>query len=186
MMEIIEFRDREDFREWLKKHHGQKESIWIKLNKLDKHVLKPGEALEEALCFGWIDSLIKRVDDTYYLKKFSRRREKSTWSEYNKKIIDRLMKEGKMAGPGLEAINTAVENGSWDNQPRLPEITDERLDELRKLLVGKGLNGEKFDGLTPSAKKNYAYFYFMAKMEKTRGNRLVKIIDSIENGPFLF
>jgi len=186
MDQIIEFRDRDDFRGWLKKNHGQKESIWIKLNKKDKDALKPGEALEEARCFGWIDSLIKRVDDTYYLKKFSKRREKSNWSEYNKKIIDRLIKDGNMEAPGLDAIKIAVENGSWDSPPQLPPVTENEMNELRNRLVDMGLEGAKFDMLTPSTKKNYAYFYLTAKMEKTRENRLAKIVDSIENGPFLF
>ena len=186
MEQVIEFRNRQAFRKWLERNFNQQESIWIKMNKVDKDALKPFQALEEALCFGWIDSLIKRVDETYYLKKFSKRRDRSKWSDYNKKLVEKLVQDGKMAGPGLEAVQKAKENGSWDKEDPLPEISEEMMDRFRNVLVEKGLSGEKFDAMMPSLKKNYAMYFFSAKREETRQNRLLRIIDSIENGPFLF
>lgn len=186
MEQILEFKNRKEIRKWLEDNFEQKESIWIKLNKKEKEALKPGEALEEALCFGWIDSIIKRVDDTYYLKKFSKRRDKSNWSEYNKKLVGKLLKEGKMTGPGMHTVEVAKKNGSWDKKDDLPAITDQMMQELRNLLIGKGLVGGKFDDLILSMKKNYAMYYFSAKKEETRQNRLMRIIHSIENGPYLF
>lgn len=183
---ILEFRNREDLRHWLRDNHQQKESIWIRLKKKDQKALKPMEALEEALCYGWIDSIIKRQDEIYYLKKFSKRRENSTWSEFNKKLVKKLMKDGMMAAPGLKAVEVAKAKGCWDKQQDLPDITVERLAEFRSILERSGLTKGKFDALTPSRKKNYGYYYFMAKREETRQNRLKRIIDSIENGPYLF
>lgn len=186
METVLEFRERNDFRKWLEENHSQKESIWIRLNKVDKSGLKPAEALEEALCFGWIDSIIKRQDETYYLKKFSPRRAKSNWSEFNKKLVFKLEKEGRIASPGLRAIETAKKNGSWDKPDNLPDATPAMLGELRAVLTREGLEGEKFDSLNASQKKNYCFYYFTAKKEETRLNRLKRILDSIEHGPFLF
>ena len=185
-LKTLEFKDRKEFRQWLEANHGQKDSIWIRLNKVDKTGLKAAEALEEALCFGWIDSIIKRQDDTFYLKKFSPRRKKSNWSDYNKKLVEKLITEGKMAAPGLKAVKVARQNGSWDKPDELPDVTQDMLLELKALLVNEGLEGKKFDALTPSQSKNYGFYYFMAKKEETRRNRLKRIIDSIENGPYLF
>jgi uncharacterized protein YdeI (YjbR/CyaY-like superfamily) len=184
--EILEFKDRMNFRSWLEKNHEQKESIWIRLNKVDTSGLKAPEALEEALCFGWIDSIVKRQDDTYYLKKFSPRRAKSNWSDFNKRLVGKLKKQGKMAEPGLKAVEIARKNGSWDKPDELPDITDEMYEKLRAVLNQEGLETARFDALSPSQRKNYAFYYFMAKKEETRLNRLKRIIDSIENGPVLF
>ena len=183
---IIEVKNRHDFRHWLEKNHSQKESIWIRLNKVDKSGLKPAEALEEALCFGWIDSIIKRQDETYYLKKFSPRRPKSNWSEFNKKLVSKLLKEGRIAPPGLRAIETAKRNGSWNKPDNLPDVTPAMLGELYAVLIGAGLEVEKFDSLNASQKKNYCFYYFAAKKVETRLKRVKRIIDSIENGPYLF
>jgi len=184
--ETIEFKNRGDFRKWLEMNSNQEESIWIRLNKLDKSGLKAGEALEEALCFGWIDSIVKRQDDVHYLKKFSKRRSKSNWSEYNKKLVGRLIKEGKMTEPGLHAVELAKKNGMWDRKDEFAVIPEEMIHQLRHILVSNGLSPGKFDKVPPSAKKGYTAYYFMAKKEETRVNRMRRIIDSIENGPYLF
>ena len=95
MNSILQFEDRETFREWLKKNFSQKDGIWVQFSKINdaSNRLKPMEALEEALCFGWVDSKIKKIDEEKYIKYFSKRSERSKWSELNKKIVKKLIKE---------------------------------------------------------------------------------------------
>jgi uncharacterized protein YdeI (YjbR/CyaY-like superfamily) len=89
MNSILQFEDREAFREWLKKNFSQSGGIWIQFSKIDdtSDRLKPMEALEEALCFGWVDSKIRKIDEEKYTKYFSKRSERSKWSELNKSVL---------------------------------------------------------------------------------------------------
>jgi uncharacterized protein YdeI (YjbR/CyaY-like superfamily) len=107
------FPGREDWRAWLAAHHATAQEIWLVIHK--KHAGKAGltyvEALEEALCFGWIDGILKRIDDEKHTIRFSPRRKNSIWSEQNKKRIRKLIQEGRMTEAGLAKIKEAKANG---------------------------------------------------------------------------
>jgi uncharacterized protein YdeI (YjbR/CyaY-like superfamily) len=91
------FTDRQAFRKWLIDNHDQNNGFWMVFSKADTtQTLKTDEALEEALCFGWIDGQIKSIDETKYVKKFTPRRKNSRWSAYNRQITERLIKNGLM------------------------------------------------------------------------------------------
>ena len=91
MSDIMEFADREEFRKWLNEHCLSADGIWLLFGKAGgPKTIKAGEALEEALCFGWIDGQMQRIDDKTYKKYFSMRREKSKWSEKNKALTQKL------------------------------------------------------------------------------------------------
>ncbi len=101
MPEQLVFKNRNAFRIWLLKNHSRREGLWLVFGKNNAiETLTPEEALEEALCFGWIDGLVKRVDETQYVKFFSPRRAKSNWSEKNKKTAERLIRRGRMTSSG--------------------------------------------------------------------------------------
>ena len=113
MSEILTFSSREEFRSWLSGHCRSPEGVWLVFDRAGG-TLKAGEALEEALCFGWIDGQMRRIDDKTYRKYFSPRREKSRWSEKNKALAQRLEEQGRMTEFGRAKIREARQNGRWD------------------------------------------------------------------------
>jgi uncharacterized protein YdeI (YjbR/CyaY-like superfamily) len=170
----IHFVTRHDFRQWLEKNHDSDESVWLEFFKDGTEGIIYQEALEEALCFGWIDSLIKRVDDRIYIQKFSKRKPNSKWSELNKKLVQKLQSMKLMSRRGLEAVQRAKENGQWfaDNSKSLIED----IGSFRKILGFDPHSLSLYDSFSESLRKHYAGYYFDAKTERTRSSRLEKII----------
>ena len=113
----MKFASRKEFREWLYEHCLSNEGIWLLFGKAGgPKTIKAGEALEEALCFGWIDGQMEKIDDKTYKKYFSLRRENSKWSEKNKALVKRLDEQGLMTDFGRKKIDEAKKNGQWDAQ----------------------------------------------------------------------
>lgn len=102
--------NRDDWRAWLNKNHKTEKEVWLIYYK--NHTGKPtipyDVAVEEALCFGWIDSIVKRIDDERYMQKFTPRKTNSNWSELNKKRVKKMIKEGRMTEAGMAKINTGA------------------------------------------------------------------------------
>ena len=114
MNDIMEFANREEFRKWLYEHCLSNAGIWLLFGKAGgPKTIKAGEALEEALCFGWIDGQMQKIDDKTYKKYFSMRREKSKWSEKNKTLAKSLEEQGLMTDFGRKKIEEAKKNGQW-------------------------------------------------------------------------
>jgi uncharacterized protein YdeI (YjbR/CyaY-like superfamily) len=179
MEEQLLFADREEFRQWLFKNHDTNQGFWMVLGKSGKiKTIKPDEALEEALCFGWIDGLIKSIDDTKYLKKFSPRRKGSNWSERNKGLANKLIENRKMTVYGMKAIEEAKKSGNWDI-PRREAVTDSQIEILIKDLNGTEPALSNFLKMPLSIRRTYTGFYLDAKQEETRRNRLKKIIERL-------
>jgi uncharacterized protein YdeI (YjbR/CyaY-like superfamily) len=113
--ERIYIHDRTAWREWLEKNHSGKTGVWIVFfkKKTGKPSLSYEDAVEEALCFGWIDSLVKRVDEESYVQKFTPRKAASTWSASNKKRVQKMIRQGRMTPAGMLAIDEAKGRGSW-------------------------------------------------------------------------
>ena len=180
MYEQLTFAARADFREWLEANHGTCDGAWIVFGKKEELVtMSYDDALEEALCFGWIDGQIKSIDDVKYVRKFTPRRKKSIWSERNKNIVARLIKEGLMMPAGHEAVKRAKEEGMWDS-PKGEPITDEDVKILAEALAGRQPALDNFMNMSPSVRKTYTAFYLDAKKEETRARRLEKIADRLD------
>ncbi len=180
MPEQLAFRNRALFRDWLRKNHDRTEGLWLIFGK--NHALEtltPDEALEEAICFGWIDGLIKRVDEGRYLKFFSPRRAKSKWSERNKKLAMSLILRKRMVSPGLKAVQSAKQNGAWDS-PAKPLFTHEDVARFAELISISPKAAENFQKMPESAKRQFAGFYLDAKHDSTRLRRLEKVIRLLE------
>ena len=120
-METVYCRTEREWRAWLKKNHAQQQAIWLVFykNGNDKQSLDYESALMQALCFGWIDSVIKRIDRTKYVRKFTKRKIKSQWSESNRKRVGRLLNQGLLEPAGLLAVKNAKAYGTWKTQNRL-------------------------------------------------------------------
>jgi len=172
------FPGREDFRAWLSEHAKTSDGVWLVFGKAKSLVtLSANDALEEALCFGWIDGQMKRIDDVTYLKYFARRRGRSPWSEKNKKTVDMLREKRLMTDLGEKAVESAKRNGLWDVE-REP-ITDEMVEILAEKLSGLLPAYENFIKMPPSARRTLTRRHFSFKSEEARQRDFFKIVDML-------
>lgn len=179
MGDIIKFANREEFREWLSDHCLSDDGVWLLFGKTGgPKTVKAGEALEEALCFGWIDGQMQSMDDKTYKKYFSKRREKSKWSEKNKALAERLEKQGRMTDFGRQIIEEAKKNGQWD-APKPPPVTEEQISFVSALLKGYEPAFTNFKAMSQSVKKTYTRAYFDAKTDAGREKRIAWMVDRL-------
>jgi uncharacterized protein YdeI (YjbR/CyaY-like superfamily) len=171
------------FRAWLKKNHRTSDGIWIKFYKKGSGVksINYAEALDEALCYGWIDSQTKSFDKKAYLQKFSARRSKSLWSKRNREHVARLIKEGRMTEAGLAEIDAAKKDGRWDAaydssaNMVIPE------DFMKELVRNKKAQAF-FKTLNKTNLYAIGWRLQTAKKEETRLRRIMAIIEQLEKG----
>ena len=184
-MKQVYVKDRKEWREWLRKNHDREEKgIWLVFYKKEtkKPTLEYNDSVEEALCFGWIDSIIKKINEEKYVRKFTPRNPKSLWSLSNKNRIEKMIKEGKMTEHGLKKIDAAKKSGQWDKKDR-PEIDLENIPpELEKALKKNKKARDFFKGLAPSYKKQFIGWIKIAKRAETKEKRLKETIELLTKG----
>lgn len=175
----LQAKNRAVWRAWLEKNHARRKEVWLVFFK--KHVKRRsipyGEAVEEALCFGWIDSLIRRIDDDKYAVKFSPRRDRSKWSADNKRLADKLVREGRMTEAGLAKLTYKDHE---DDYGRTPERRAEQIlvpDYLMEALAGNRKARENFDNLAPSYRRTFVAWMTAARTEKTRDRRVKEAVE---------
>jgi uncharacterized protein YdeI (YjbR/CyaY-like superfamily) len=169
------------WRAWLTEHHATDRQVWLVYYK--PHAQRPSisysDSLDEALCFGWIDSLIRRIDDDSYARLFTPRSNTARWSAVNRKRIKELIAAERVMPAGL-----AVLPQDLDAQPverphpeheELPEFIQQALDQQAGLR-------EKFEALSPSVRRGYLNFILDAKREETRQKRLVFVLENVASG----
>jgi len=167
------FNNRQEWRTWLEKNHDKEAEIWLVFYKVKvkKNSIKYEEAVQEALCFGWIDSIVKRIDNEKHMQKYSPRKVNSNWSASNKARVEKLIKEGLMTESGLKAIEIAKQNGSWS---RLDSV-DIRLETPKALSAAfkKNHTAKKaYEKLAPSRKKQFLWWIESAKRDETKNKRV--------------
>lgn len=173
------FANSAQFRKWLENNGNSSTGIWMIFGKAGKmKTIKPGEALEEALCFGWIDGQIKSVDETQYLTRYTPRRKGSNWSEKNRGLAAKLIEQGRMTEHGLAAIERAKKAGTWETSKREP-IGDEQIAILSQALAGFEPALSNFQKMPPSVRRTYTGHYLSAKAEETKKRRLEQIISRL-------
>lgn len=179
MSDIMEFANREEFRKWLYEHCQSNAGVWLLFGKAGgPQTIKAGEALEEALCFGWIDGQMQSIDDKAYKKYFSMRREKSKWSEKNKALAKSLEERGLMTDFGRKKIEEAQKNGQW-YAPKSMAVTEEQITQLSALLEGYEPAYTNFQAMSLSVKKTYTRAYFDAKTDAGREKRIAWMVDRL-------
>lgn len=179
MSELMEFADRAEFRAWLHEHCQSEDGVWLLFGKAGgPKTIKAGEALEEALCFGWIDGQMQSIDDKTYRKYFSMRREKSKWSEKNKALVKSLEERGLMTDFGRRKIEEARKNGQW-YAPNPMAVTQEQIDGLSALLERYESAHANFQAMSLSVKKTYTRAYLDAKTEAGRERRIAWMVDRL-------
>jgi uncharacterized protein YdeI (YjbR/CyaY-like superfamily) len=168
------------WRKWLEKNHLSQQSVWVVFyaKKSAKKSITWSEAVDEALCFGWIDSKKIKIDTETSHQFFSKRKEQSTWSRINKVKVEQLIESGQMRAAGYESIALAKKNGSWTI-----------LDDVEELIVPNDLEGalsaspgakEYFMSLSKSSRKAILQWVTLAKRPETRHKRLVEIVERAE------
>jgi len=167
------FKSRSDWRAWLAKNYARANELWLVFYKKNsgKYAVSYEEAVEEALCFGWIDGVIKRIDDEKYALRFSPRRRGSIWSESNKRRVAQMIEQGRMTEIGLAKIEEAKRNDEWDKATRR-ENTTVIPPELRQALKANTRAQRTFDTLPPSQRRLYIYWITEAKKDETRQKRI--------------
>jgi len=177
----LDFSSLLEFREWLTKHAQEHEGIWIIGHKKSKRPsISYAEALEEALCFGWIDGIVKSIDEDIYIRYFAPRVATSFFSAKNRGIIEKLEQEGKITKLGYEAIDRAKKNGRYQDDDS-SVISKEIEDELFQTLEKHGLLA-KFKAMGNSSKRAYLGFIASAKTETTKQKRIARSVERIKEG----
>jgi uncharacterized protein YdeI (YjbR/CyaY-like superfamily) len=168
---------RQEWREWLIENHVKKQSVWLAQHKKksNKPSISWSDSVDEALCFGWIDSVRKTVDADTYIQFFSKRKPKGTWSKINKDKIIQLIDAGLMAKAGFESIEKAKQNGSWTILDEVEELTVPT--DLETELKANPVADEYFQNLSKSVKKLMLQRLVFAKRPETRQKRITEILE---------
>jgi uncharacterized protein YdeI (YjbR/CyaY-like superfamily) len=179
-IEIFYPENRREWRAWLEKNYELKQSIWLIYykKKSGKPTVSYDEAVEEALCFGWIDSKAKPIDEEKFMQFFTKRKPASAWSKINKERVQRLLQQGLMIKAGQDSIDLAKQNGSWTV-----------LDDVEELIIPDDLHAEwknkpsaqaYFLSLSRSDKRNILQWLVLAKRPETRQKRISEIVELAE------
>jgi uncharacterized protein YdeI (YjbR/CyaY-like superfamily) len=173
-------KDRKAWRSWLQKNYDKSKGIWLIYYKTGKSKprLPYSEMVEEALCFGWIDSLPRKLDDERSMLMFTPRKPKSVWSDVNKVRIDQLIQNGLMTEAGLAKINAAKLDGSWNtlNASNHAALTNELPKDVLLAFKGKKAALANYKAFAPSIRKQFMYWIESAKTPETRAKRLVQTV----------
>ena len=182
-MEQLYVATRKEWRDWLRRHHDEIAGVWLIFYKrrTDKPTLEYDEAVEEALCFGWIDSTIKRIDDEKYVRKLTPRTAGSRWSEANRKRVTKLEEQGRMTEAGIAKVREAKASGRWGKTDR-PNIPLEIPKELKSALAKSRKAKKFFDELAPSYRRQIIGWIATAKRSETRERRVSESIALLERG----
>lgn len=164
-------------------HDREQEGIWLVYHKrgTGKPSLEYEESVEEALCFGWIDSIIKRIDDRRYCRKFTPRKDDSGWSSTNKRRVEKMVKEGRMTEFGQAKIDAAKRSGRWERDPR-PVIDTDVPRDLSRALVRNRNAKEFFEQLAPTYRKHFIGWINAAKRPETRAKRIRESLTLLARG----
>ncbi len=180
---VFLFETPNEWEDWLSKNHDKFSAVWIKFAKKNSGVVSISydEALEVALCFGWIDGLLNKFDDKHYVIRFTPRKAKSVWSKKNVEHVETLIMEGKMQPAGLVAIEIAKANGSWHNaydSSTEMQIPKDFLQELAKNTSAESF----FKSLNKTNTYAIVWRLQTAKTPETRQKRMEKILAMLRKG----
>ena len=184
---ILTLASEAEWEAWLDAEHATSDGVWLKFAKKGSGVetVVYAEALDVALCYGWIDSQVARLDERFYLQKFTPRRARSKWSQINREKIEALTKKGRMKPAGLEQVELAKADGRWDaaySSPANIEVPD----DLKAALEASPKAAEFWDGLNKSNRFAILYQLHDAKKPETRARRLEKFVGMLERGEKLY
>jgi uncharacterized protein YdeI (YjbR/CyaY-like superfamily) len=178
----VQPKSRKEWRAWLHRHHASSKGIWLVIAK--KHSNLPtvayNDAVEEALCFGWIDGLMNPVDGTFYMQLFTPRKPKSAWASSNKKRVEQLIAAGLMTDAGMKLVELAKKTGTWNALDAVDAMTIP--DDFLRALKRKAGAKKGFDAYPPGLKKQCLYHLNDAKRPETRARRIAMLVETAAAG----
>ena len=184
---VREFKDAGSFYRWLGKHHDKESEIWIKIHKVDSGLqsITPKEAIEVALCWGWIDAVRKGLDGKSYLQRYTPRRNKSTWSQINVDSVARLIQDGRMTEHGLAKVEAAKSDGRWDRayksgkEMKIP-------DDLQAAIDAEPKAKEMLEKLSAQNRFALAFRTHNMKTAAGRKKRIASFVEMLKRGEAIY
>jgi uncharacterized protein YdeI (YjbR/CyaY-like superfamily) len=175
-------RSRKAWRGWLAKHHAASSGVWVVFAKKASGLptVSYNDAVEEALCFGWIDGLMHPVDGTFYKQLFTPRKPKSRWAASNKARVAKLVAAGLMTAAGMKQVTLAKDLGTWDAFSSVEAMT--LPPDFKRALEATPAAQKGYDAYPPGVKKQCLYYLNDAKRPATRAKRIAQIIEAAAAG----
>lgn len=182
---VREFKNSESFYKWLSKHHDKEDELWIKIHKVDSGLksITPKEAIDVALCWGWIDAVRKAFDDKSYLQRYTRRGPKSVWSQINVDNVARLIKEGRMTEYGLRVVDAAKSDGRWD---RAYGMSMKIPDDLQSAIDADPKAKKMFETLSAQNRFALAFRVHSLKTEAGRRKKIESFVEMLKLGKTIY
>jgi len=180
---VLFFETSEEFRNWLENNYDSSAGVWLRLFRKNSGIpsINYDIALDEALCYGWIDGQVKKLDNQSYVQKFTPRRSRSLWSKRNIENVKRLEKEGRMRPSGMNEVEAAKADGRWANSYDSPSTMTIPEDFLKELSGNKKAS-EYFNKLNKTNKFAITWRLQTARKPETRANRMKAIIEMLSKG----
>ena len=178
--ELLYFKNAQEWREWLHDNHHSSNGVYLVFYKVSSEAesMRWEEAVQVAICYGWIDSTVKKLDDERRRQMFTPRKDKSVWSKLNKTYIEKLIADNLMHESGLKKIETAKQNGSWTTLDGVENL--EIPADLASAFAKNKTALNNYNNFSPSYRKSYLYWLNQAKREETRTARITQIISLCE------
>ena len=172
----VEVTSRHALRKWLEDHHLQKQPVWlVTYKKADERYLPYEDMVQEALCFGWIDSLPRKLDELRSMRLLSPRKPNSAWSKVNKGHVEQLTATGLMTAAGLRAVELAKSSGAWSKLDAVETLTVP--DDLAAALKSDATAQANFNAFPPSARKAILDWISQARRPETRASRITETVE---------
>lgn len=184
---VREFEDAESFYQWLGKHHGMEDEIWIKIHKVGSGLrsITPKEAIDVVLCWGWIDGVRKGFDDKSFLQRYTPRGKKSTWSQINVANVARLIEEGRMTEHGLAEVEAAKADGRWDRA--YASGKDMKIpDDLQAAIGAEPKAREMLEKLSAQNRYALAFRLHNMKTEVGRKKKIETFVEMLKRGETIY
>lgn len=178
---VKSFKNAAAFETWLSKNHNKENGLWLKIAKANTGIptVTHLQALDVALCYGWIDGIRRGLDEQYFIQKFTPRRANSQWSVINRNRVAQLIEQGRMKEQGLAAIDTAKKNGQWD-KAYASQSTIEVPEDLQLLLNKNRKANAFFKKLSSQNRYSILYRLHSVKREETRKRKLLEFVKMLE------
>ena len=173
------FRSRVEFRKWLEKNHAKQKELWILFYKVPtkKKSIRYAEAVEESLCFGWIDGIVKRIDDEKHAQRYTPRNPKSIWSKVNKERAEEMIEQGKMTESGLSKIKEAKKSGWWQKAYTTSRGDYAMSEEMKNVLMSDKAAWTNFQNFSKGSQNTYIFWVNYAKREETKKKRIQIVLE---------
>jgi uncharacterized protein YdeI (YjbR/CyaY-like superfamily) len=183
-MKKVYAKNRKEWRAWLSENHDQKAEIWLVYFKkgTGKASIAYAESVEEALCYGWIDSIIKRIDGQRYARKFTPRKENSRWSASNIQRVEKMIAAGLMTSHGMKLVEAAKERGTWGKPQQKPVLQYKLQPEFAEALQNNPKALETFEQFAPTYQKQFIGWIEVAKRSDTKAKRIKESIQLLAEG----